>query len=68
MWGTRGMRARMWAKVLVDGLRDDNLPPVKAEVAGSNPVRTARIIAGQKAFRLLTDAPSGRVSHAARDW
>ena len=38
------MRARMRAKVLVDGVGDENLPPVKAEVAGSNPVRTASVM------------------------
>jgi hypothetical protein len=36
------MRGRMRVKVQVAGLVDRNLPPVKAEVAGSNPVRTAK--------------------------
>ena len=39
-------------KVLVDGLRDGTLPPVKAEVAGSNPVRTAIVMS--------QDIPDGR--------
>ncbi len=41
------MGAIMTVKMLVDSLGDGILPPVKAEVAGSNPVRTASVFAGQ---------------------
>ena len=41
MMRTQVKRAIMTAQMLVDGLGDGILPPVKAEVAGSRPVRTA---------------------------